>query len=99
MDAWNRLRDIFQDNKHSHVVTLEAEFSNTKMENFPNALAYCQHLKSLVDQLKNVEAPVSESRFVIQLVSGLPCVLFDEFKDNLSIRGLLVSIAGRLRYM
>ncbi|KAL5181032.1 Retrovirus-related Pol polyprotein from transposon TNT 1-94 [Glycine soja] len=71
MDAWNRLRDIFQDNKHSRVVTLEDEFSNTKMENFPNASAYCQRLKSLVDQLKNVGVPVSESRLVIQLVSGL----------------------------
>ena len=71
MDAWNRLRDIFQDNKHSRVVTLEAEFSNTKMENFPNASAYCQHLKSLVDQLKNVGALMLESRLVIQLVSGL----------------------------
>ncbi|XP_048498082.1 uncharacterized protein LOC125496618 [Beta vulgaris subsp. vulgaris] len=40
MDAWNRLRDIFQDNKNSHVVTLEAEFSNTKMENFPNVSTY-----------------------------------------------------------
>ncbi|WOG94987.1 hypothetical protein DCAR_0314288 [Daucus carota subsp. sativus] len=36
MEAWNRLRDIFQDNKNSRVVTLEAEFSSTKMENFPN---------------------------------------------------------------
>lgn len=60
--AWSRLRDIFQDNKHSRVVTLEAEFSNTKMENFPNVSAYCQRLKSLADQLKNVGAPVSESR-------------------------------------
>ncbi|XP_074356499.1 uncharacterized protein LOC141696229 [Apium graveolens] len=71
MEAWNRLRDIFQDNKNSRVVTLEAEFSNTKMENFLNISAYCQRLKSLVDQLKNVGAPVSDSRLVIQLVSGL----------------------------
>ena len=52
MDAWNRLRDIFQDNKHSRVVTLEAEFSNTKMENFSNGSAYYQCLNSLADQLK-----------------------------------------------
>ncbi|XP_060195429.1 uncharacterized protein LOC132624707 [Lycium barbarum] len=71
MDAWNRLRDIFQDNKNSRVVTLEAEFSNTKMENFPNASAYCQHLKTIANQLENVGAPVSENRLVIQLVSGL----------------------------
>ncbi|XP_074348192.1 uncharacterized protein LOC141686974 [Apium graveolens] len=72
MEAWNRLRDIFQDNKNSRVVTLEAEFSSTKVENFPNISAYCQRLKSLADQLKNVGAPVSDSRLVIQLVSGLP---------------------------
>ncbi|XP_028190655.1 uncharacterized protein LOC114376646 [Glycine soja] len=71
MDAWNRLRDIFQDNKHSRMVTLEDEFSNTKMENFPNASAYRHRLKSLADQLKNVGALVLESRLVIQLVLGL----------------------------
>ncbi|XP_062100386.1 uncharacterized protein LOC133806282 [Humulus lupulus] len=71
MEAWNRLRDIFQDNKHSRAVTLEQHFSTTKMENYPNVSAYCQRLKSLGDQLKNVGAPVSESRLVLQLVSGL----------------------------
>ncbi|KZV19368.1 hypothetical protein F511_25103 [Dorcoceras hygrometricum] len=71
MEAWNRLRDIFQDNKHSHEVTLEQNFSTTKMENYPNVSAYCQRLKSLADQLKIVGAPVSESRLVLQLVSGL----------------------------
>lgn len=30
MEAWNRLRDIFQDNKHSHAVTLEHDFSTKK---------------------------------------------------------------------
>ena len=42
MEAWNRLHEIFQDNKNSRVVTLEVEFSNTRMENFPNVSAYCQ---------------------------------------------------------
>lgn len=41
------------------------------MEKFPNASAYCQRLKSLVDQLKNVGALVSGSRLVLQLVFGL----------------------------
>ncbi|XP_021723126.1 uncharacterized protein LOC110690571 [Chenopodium quinoa] len=71
MDAWNRLRDIFQDNEHSRAVALEQEFSTTAMEDFPNVSAYCQHLKSLGDQLKNVGAPVSDSRMVLQLVGGL----------------------------
>ncbi|XP_021740103.1 uncharacterized protein LOC110706491 [Chenopodium quinoa] len=41
------------------------------MEDFPNASAYCQNLKSLSDQLKNVGAPVDNNRLVLQLVSGL----------------------------
>ena len=60
--AWERLRDIFQDNKSSRAVTLEQEFSNTSIEDFPNASAYCQRLKMLSDQLKNVGAPVINNR-------------------------------------
>jgi hypothetical protein len=45
--VWNRLFDIFFDNKHSRALYLEQEFSRVQMEQFPNASAYCQHLKSL----------------------------------------------------
>ncbi|KAI3751228.1 hypothetical protein L2E82_22276 [Cichorium intybus] len=71
IEAWNRLRDIFQDNKHSRAVTLEQEFSHTHMEDFSSASAYCQRLKVLADQLKNVGAPVSNDRLVLQMVAGL----------------------------
>ncbi|KAJ9542330.1 hypothetical protein OSB04_028836 [Centaurea solstitialis] len=71
MEVWNRLRDIFQDNKHSRAVTLEQEFCHTRMEDFLNASAYCQRLKVLSDQLKNVGAPVSNDRLVLQMVAGL----------------------------
>ncbi|XP_059292373.1 uncharacterized protein LOC132045813 [Lycium ferocissimum] len=71
MEAWNRLRDIFQDNKNSRAVTLEHEFSHTNTEDFPNASAYCQRLKILSDQLKNVDASVSNNRLVLQMVAGL----------------------------
>jgi len=71
MEAWNRLRDIFQDNKHSRVVTLEYDFTRVNMADFPNVFTYCQHLKSLSDQLKNVDSPVETNRLVLQLVSGL----------------------------
>jgi len=49
MEVWNRLADIFQDNQNARVVTLEQEFSNTRMEDFPNVSAYCQRLKILSD--------------------------------------------------
>ncbi|MCI56991.1 keratin type I cytoskeletal 9-like, partial [Trifolium medium] len=41
------------------------------MDDFPNVSAYCQRLKQLSDKLKNVGAPVSSHRLVLQLVSGL----------------------------
>ncbi|XP_010669018.1 uncharacterized protein LOC104886248 [Beta vulgaris subsp. vulgaris] len=71
MVAWNRLRDIFQDNKNSRAVVLEQEFSHLDMADFPRASAYCQRLKELSDQLKQVGTPISNDRLVLQLVSGL----------------------------
>ncbi|XP_028184867.1 uncharacterized protein LOC114371708 [Glycine soja] len=71
MEAWNRLHDIFQDNKHSRAVTLEYDFTHTTMEAFSSVSAYYQHFKSLSDQLKNVGFPVDNNRLVLQLMSGL----------------------------
>nr|GEY69939.1 retrovirus-related Pol polyprotein from transposon TNT 1-94 [Tanacetum cinerariifolium] len=71
MKAWNRLKDIFQDNKYSRAVYLEQQFSNTQLDNFPNVSAYCQELKMLADQLSNVGAPVTNQRLVLQLIVGL----------------------------
>ncbi|XP_057445158.1 uncharacterized protein LOC130737411 [Lotus japonicus] len=41
------------------------------MDDFPNVYAYCQRLKHLSDQLRNVGAPVTNHRLVLQLVYGL----------------------------
>nr|GLL35266.1 hypothetical protein D5086_0000195000 [Ipomoea trifida] len=69
--AWSRLEDIFSDNKNSRALYLEQEFSAVRMEQFTDVSSYCQHLKTLADQLSNVGAPVSNNRLVLQLVSGL----------------------------
>ncbi|KAK4359832.1 hypothetical protein RND71_022061 [Anisodus tanguticus] len=66
-----KLRDIFQDNQNSRAVTLEQDFSHVNMENFPNVSAYCKRFKKLADQLRNVGAPVSEDRLILQMVVGL----------------------------
>jgi len=70
-NAWNRLFNIFYDNKNSRAIYLGQEFSNVHMEQFPDASTYCQHLKSLSDQFSNVGALVSNERLVLQLISGL----------------------------
>ncbi|KAH0661221.1 hypothetical protein KY284_026152 [Solanum tuberosum] len=71
IEAWNRLCDIFQDNKHSRAVTLEYDFTHVNMEDFPSVSSYCQHLKSLSDQLKNVGSPVDNNRLVLQLACSI----------------------------
>ena len=53
-DAWNKLADLFHDNKATRVVHLEEEFTNTHLRDFPNASTYCNRLKLLADQLANV---------------------------------------------
>ncbi|XP_074306461.1 uncharacterized protein LOC141641708 [Silene latifolia] len=70
-ECWDRIKNIFHDNQHSRAVTLEQEFSHISMEDFSTVSTYCQRLKSIADQLKNVGSPVSDSRLVLQLVSGL----------------------------
>ncbi|XP_074266143.1 uncharacterized protein LOC141588611 [Silene latifolia] len=67
--AWDRLMDIFNDNKHSRAVMLEQQFTNTHMDNYPNVSSYCQALKMIADQLANVGSLVSETRLVLQLVT------------------------------
>ncbi|GAA0185125.1 hypothetical protein LIER_32413 [Lithospermum erythrorhizon] len=60
-----------KDDEGSRAVTLEQDFSSTNLADFPSVSAYCQRLKNLANQLKNVGAPVPENRLVLQMVSGL----------------------------
>ncbi|XP_074313838.1 uncharacterized protein LOC141649035 [Silene latifolia] len=62
--AWNRLKDLFHDNKNSRAIQLEQQFTNTRIEDFSNVFAYGQALKMLADQLDNVGVKVSNDRLV-----------------------------------
>ncbi|KAL9239100.1 hypothetical protein vseg_013451 [Gypsophila vaccaria] len=70
-DTWTRIKDLFEDNKHSRAVFLEQQFSATTQKNFQNISAYCQALKTIADQLSNIGAKVTNDRLVLQLVTGL----------------------------
>jgi len=50
---------------------LENHFSNTNLEEFSSPKAYCTRLKTLADQLANVDSPVSNTRLVLKMISGL----------------------------
>ncbi|PNY09700.1 hypothetical protein L195_g006256 [Trifolium pratense] len=69
--CWKRIAAMFHDNKHSRAVQLEIQFSNTHLESFTSTKAYCDRLKTLSDQLANVDSPVSNTRLVLKMISGL----------------------------
>ncbi|KAJ0800200.1 putative ankyrin repeat-containing domain-containing protein [Helianthus annuus] len=68
LDAWNRLKKIYL----NQAAALEKTFTNLTLKSMPSLQAYCQKLRELAAQLADVDQPVSESRLIIQLVSGLP---------------------------
>ncbi|KAJ9564721.1 hypothetical protein OSB04_000687 [Centaurea solstitialis] len=71
LDLWKSLQEIFLNNKTTRAVYLEEQFNNTRLASFANVTEYCARLKNLADQLDNVGNPVSETKMVLQLISGL----------------------------
>ncbi|XP_010683810.2 uncharacterized protein LOC104898422 [Beta vulgaris subsp. vulgaris] len=71
MTAWERLRNIFQDNKGTRVVHLENKFGNIHLSQFSSLGDYCQALKTISSQLAAIDHPISEERLVLQLVGKL----------------------------
>ncbi|XP_056695555.1 uncharacterized protein [Spinacia oleracea] len=69
--AWESVADLFHDNKHSRALFLSNEFTTTKLADFSTTNAYCNQLKSIVDQLANVGAPVNDHALVFKLLQGL----------------------------
>ncbi|XP_074292136.1 uncharacterized protein LOC141618989 [Silene latifolia] len=67
-EAWQRVSAIFLSNKGARAAALENKFNNLKLANLPSFDAYCQKLKDLAGQLKDVGAAVSDQRLVLQLV-------------------------------
>ncbi|KAL2940924.1 Retrovirus-related Pol polyprotein from transposon TNT 1-94, partial [Bienertia sinuspersici] len=75
--TWDHLKAIFQDNKHTRAVYLENQFSSLHLSNFPDCSSYCQRLKSLKDQLANVDQDISDQKMVLRLVAGLINIDYD----------------------
>lgn len=74
---WQKLKGIFQDNKHTRAVYLENQFNSLHLNNFSDINSYCQQLKTLKDQLANVYQVISEQKLVFRLVAGLVNTDFD----------------------
>ncbi|RAL47390.1 hypothetical protein DM860_013355 [Cuscuta australis] len=70
-ELWQVIHDLFHDNKPARAMQLEHQFRTTVKGSMPMA-TYCQTLRNIADWLDDVDAPVSESQLVLQLLRGLP---------------------------
>ncbi|KAL2897036.1 Retrovirus-related Env polyprotein from copia-like transposable element 17.6, partial [Bienertia sinuspersici] len=88
IDTWNRLENFFHNNKSARALNLDAQFTNTKLEQFDGVKPYCTRLKTLVYSLRNVGDKVSDNRMALQLLKGLledPLPSFDTLRSMLEL--------------
>ncbi|KAL2926401.1 Retrovirus-related Pol polyprotein from transposon TNT 1-94, partial [Bienertia sinuspersici] len=69
--TWDKLKSIFQNNKHIRAVYLDNQFTSLHLSNFPNVSAYYQQIKNIADQLANIYQPVRDQKMVLRLCAGL----------------------------
>ncbi|VFR00043.1 unnamed protein product [Cuscuta campestris] len=70
-ELWWVIHALFHDNKHAQAMQLEHQFRTTVKGTMTMA-TYCQTLRNIADWLDDVDAPVSESQLVLQMLRGLP---------------------------
>lgn len=70
--AWTRVKNLFTNNRGARAAALEREFTTLRLGDTSSLEAYCQRLKEIAGQLKDVGVTVDDSRLVLQLVRGLP---------------------------
>ncbi|XP_010445490.1 PREDICTED: uncharacterized protein LOC104728159 [Camelina sativa] len=68
-DLWLTIKNLFQDNKEAQVFELENELLTTVIGDL-TVHTYCQ-IKTLSDQLANLESPVSDRTLFMHLLNGL----------------------------
>ncbi|XP_074374436.1 uncharacterized protein LOC141714839 [Apium graveolens] len=64
-EVWLHVKNLFYDNKSARAADLDNQFHHINLENYPNVTAYYQQLKSLADQLKDVDKIMSDQRLVL----------------------------------
>ncbi|GJR18809.1 Toll/interleukin-1 receptor domain-containing protein [Tanacetum coccineum] len=71
--VWNRLKDLFHDNKDARITQLDNEIRNMAIGNLPfqTLLTFFQQLKSKADRLANLESPVKDTSLVTYAINGV----------------------------
>ncbi|GKE76633.1 WRKY family transcription factor, partial [Tanacetum coccineum] len=68
--VWNRLKDLFHDNKDARITQLDNEIRNMAIGNL-SITDFFQQLKSKADRLANLESPVKDTSLVTYAINGV----------------------------
>ncbi|KAM0901391.1 hypothetical protein ACQ4PT_020014 [Festuca glaucescens] len=69
-DLWTALRELFQDNVDARANNLHTELRNTVQGDTPVGV-YCQRLKAIADELRELGDPIDDRQLINVLLVGL----------------------------
>ncbi|PWA85273.1 hypothetical protein CTI12_AA151000 [Artemisia annua] len=69
-EVWQKLQDLFHDNKTARIIQLDNEIRNMAIGNL-SVNDFFQEIKSKADRLANLGSPVSDSSLVTYAINGL----------------------------
>ena len=69
-DLWAALRQLFQDNIDARANNLHTELRNTVQGDAPVGV-YCQRLKAIADELRELGDPIDDRQLINVLLVGL----------------------------
>jgi hypothetical protein len=68
--VWKQITGLFTDNKIQHITFLQQEFFDLH-QNDLSLDAFCLCLKTLSDELRNLEFPITDALLLCMLTAGL----------------------------
>ncbi|XP_062200455.1 uncharacterized protein LOC133903105 [Phragmites australis] len=68
--VWNTMEGLFCDNDLQHIVYFKVEFRSLQQGDM-NISHYCTRLKTLTDNLRDIEKPISEPNQVLNMLRNL----------------------------
>jgi hypothetical protein len=68
--TWQALKHFCTENTEGREIYLDKEFQNTVQVNL-DVVAYCRKVKSIANQLSDIDAPVTDKKLTLRLIAGL----------------------------
>lgn len=69
-ELWVTIENLFRDNKEARAIQLENDLRSLTIGDL-SVHDYCQKLKTLSDNLANVDSPISQRALIMHMLNGL----------------------------